>query len=254
MLYWVVYDSNYFDPNDPDGLEVTSYMIKNASEDTSFIPAAFGTLNVTMTQQELNDKKKEVTISVKGLDRSGGVFYNFYVIGQSTIANIPTGLDSVIKSATKIILRDTTIPTVRVTTSFNPPYDDTTRLFSGTITITFTEDMYFVPNVGDEKQPLTFSNFRKNLNINPNDDIQVEEGSSPRSSFSVSDYKTVTNRANEPMLRYVVITFRNVALNSMMFFPHILMDDAGNIVGRMTLTLVRDATAGVSWKDTYDTK
>lgn len=218
-------------------------IIRNGRENLVYKPVDFGTV---ITKYDKTEMKYTAEVSVTGLERN--IYYTFFAVAKSTLSSGETnvGGDSKIAFQRDITPADVTPPAIDsvITTIRNGSDSNAGKSYRGTVMITFTEAIYYIPGENEQMQPLTAQFFADNIKTSTanEDDVTV----------TLDTYTTKRDdETGEKALKSITLTFKNILHNDTIFFPFELCDKNGNKAGMLRLTFVDMESGGTGRKDSY---
>lgn len=230
---WIVFNRASM----PDASAVDGDLIREREENTAYKPIDYGTSAAKISTGATTAK---AAITIDGLERD--VYYDFFAVAKS-----PTGGgDSQIIRIQSITPADRTAPTVLVTTVItNYSSSHAEEPYSGEVTLTFSEPMYYIVDEGDPLLPLTIDAFKEGL-VYGNFDVEF-----PDSNVVVDSYKTTSTDTGVRALKSVTLKFSKVYNNSTINYVYLLSDKNTNIAGSLHLTFVDMELQGQSRANSY---
>ena len=222
--------------------ERVAEIIRNGRENTVYRPVDFGTVT---TRYDSNEMRYYAEVSVSGLERD--IYYTFFAVAKSTLSSGETnvGGDSKIAFEDDITPADVTAPSVEVTTVIRNGSDSQAgKSYRGTVMITFSEEIYYIPSENEAMVPLTADFFANNLVTTAGGDDDV--------SVTLDTYTTTrVGDDGERGLKSITLTFKNILHNDTIFFPYQLCDRNGNIAGMLRLTFTDMEAGGTGRRDSF---
>ncbi len=217
-------------------------IIRNGRENTTYKPVDFGTV---ITKYDRTNMEYSAEVSVTGLERN--IYYTFFAVAKSTLSSGETnvGGDSKIAFQRDITPADVTPPSVEVTTVIRNGADaNSGKSYRGTLMLTFSEEIYYLPGENEQMQPLSAQFFADNLRTSAADPDDV--------NVTIESYTAgKDDETGEKALKSITLTFKNILHNDTIFFPYELCDKNGNKSGMLRLTFVDMESGGTGRKDSY---
>ncbi|MGL4791305.1 MAG: hypothetical protein ACRCW1_07845, partial [Anaerotignaceae bacterium] len=178
---WIVYNKT------SAPAAVTADTIRNRQETGDYKPIDFGTSVATVAS---GDASAKANIVVSNLERNA--YYNFYAVASSPLG----GGDSIIIKVEDITPADRTPPSIGkiITSLSNGAVSNADKPYSGTVTISFTEPLYYIEKEGDDLKPLTLKAFSDALQYAGYDTTDEGFSVDGASTFKITEYATA--RAN----------------------------------------------------------
>ncbi len=218
----------------PEASAVDGDFIRQREENIAYKPIDYGS---TTAKISTGDTEAKATITVEGIERD--VYYDLFVVAKS-----PTGGgDSEILRIQNITPADRTAPTVIVSTvitNYSTSYAE--EPYSGEVTLTFSEPMYYIVDEGDPLLPLDIDAFKEGL-VYGNFDVEFP--------LVVDSYKTTSTDTGVRALRSVTLKFSKVYNNSTINYVYLLSDKSTNIAGSLHMTFVDMELEGQSRAKSY---
>ncbi|MGE4213294.1 MAG: S-layer homology domain-containing protein [Anaerotignaceae bacterium] len=211
---WIVYNKQS-SPN-PEGDVVTAEIIRTRLETAEYKPIDYGSANATVATSAT---EATVTITMSNLERNA--YYNFFAVAKSGFG----GGDSSIIKVLNITPADTTPPTVEVTTVVTNATSAGSS-YNGTITLAFSEPMFYIVSEGTGDDD--------DLVLNPLKVDAVKEGL----VSSAEQIEVVSFSASSGAIKTIVISFDGVYKGDTIVFDKVLTDASTNIAGSLKLTFV----------------
>lgn len=225
-----------------ESADSVAQIIRNGRENTIYKPVDFGTI---ITKYDKTNMEYSAEVSVTGLERN--IYYTFFAVAKSTLGNGQTnvGGDSKIAFQRDITPADVTPPSVELNTVIRNGADGNAgKAYKGTVMLTFSEEVYYIPGENEQMKPLSAQFFADNLRtsaVNPDDVVVTID-----SYTAGKDEET-----GEKALKSITLTFKNILHNDTIFFPYELCDKNGNKAGMLRLTFVDMESGGTGRKDSY---
>lgn len=230
---WIVFNRESM-PSLVDGS-----VIRNREENKTYKPIDFGS---SVARINVGDTTAKVLIGIEGLERE--VYYDFYAVAKSPAG----GGDSQIIRIESITPADRTKPTVLVTTVItNYSSSNAEQPYSGEVTLTFSEPMYYIIDEGDPLLPLDIEAFKAGLEYG-NFDVDFPVKSS---SVTVDSYKTVSTGEGTRAIKSITLKFSRVYNNSTINYVNLLSDKSTNIAGSLHMEFVDMELEGQSRAKSY---
>ncbi|MEA5083856.1 MAG: S-layer homology domain-containing protein [Lachnospiraceae bacterium] len=221
---WIVYNKQ------SSPASISAEIIRTRLETAGYKPIDYGSGSATVATNATN---ATITITMRNLERNA--YYNFYAVAKSKLG----GGDSLIKLIPDITPADTTPPTVELETSIK---GDTSggSPYNGTVTITFSEAMYYIVSEGTGADddlvlnPLTITDFKNGI-ISSAESVTV---------------KSYTDSGGA--VKTVVISFDGIYQGDTIVYDKVLTDASTNVAGALKLTfknsiIYKDGTIGPGW-------
>jgi hypothetical protein len=231
---WIVFNRESM-PN-PDAID--GDFIRQKEENISYKPIDFGSATAKISKGETS---AETTITIENLEKD--VYYDFYAVARSASG----GGDSKILRIQSITPADKTAPVVIVTTvitNYGSSYAE--EPYSGEVTLTFSEPMYYIIDEGDPLMPLDIAAFEDGLEYGSFD---IEFPAKTR--VTVDSYTTTGMGDGTRALKSVTLKFSKVYNNSTIDYINLLSDKSTNIAGSLHMTFVDMELAGQSRAKSY---
>lgn len=214
---------------------INSDIIRDKGESISYRPIDYG---AAAAKINTGDTTAKATVTINNIERN--VYYNFYAVAKSPLG----GGDSQIIEMFNITPADRISPTViadTTITNYGSFYAE--KPYNGTVTLTFSEPMYYIPKEGEALAPLTYEAFKTGLELG-----LVEQGEEDM-KLLITAYKTAVVPNTNPEVRAitsVTIKFTSAYNNSVINFPYALSDKNTNIAGYLYLKFVdAELTGGI---------
>lgn len=217
---------------------INSTIIRDKGENISYRPIDYGASSAKI---KTGGTSATATITISNLERN--VYYNFYAVAKSASG----GGDSQIIEVLKITPADRTNPTVIADTSitnYSSSYAE--KSYTGTVTLTFSEPMYYIPAEGEALLPLDLMTFKEFLESGIGGAADPDE-----ISLEVVSFKTASTESGARALTAVTIKFANVYNNSVINFPNAFADKNTNISGFLYLKFVDMELSGQTRANSY---
>lgn len=245
QLFYVVYptktsdSSNGYAPG-----EIEAEQIKNGFTTPSNQPLVYSS---TKIEVDPDIGRATVELEIKGL--KPGVKYILHAVARNWLGTSSVlGQDSDVKCSEEFGALDVTPPGIRINYSINPPEYDKDALYSGAVTISSDEALYYQDTDGSIN-PLTYQVLLDKLDVNPKRGELVinPQGRATETVYRVSqkDVKMKTARDIEGRavgqgIYQFTVSYTNAPLGATSIsFPHPLCDVEGNVIGSLYLTLTR---------------
>ncbi len=207
---WIVYDR----ASEP--AEITADYIRNKQETVDIRPIdSGGPVRVSIKKDATSAKE---TITIEGLERY--VYYNFYAVAKSV-----AGGDDSFVSIKNITPVDTAGPTVELTTQITGETEGPRPTYTGTVTLIFSEPMFYIPSEEEDLKPLTPQIFTQALKGSSGGTYTLGK----RQSVPVKDGNALIN---------IEINFSGVSNGSVIYIPYGLSDSNSNIAGKLSMVFV----------------
>ena len=221
---WIVFNKKSM----PNESLIDGDFIRKREENISYRPIDFGSATAKISQ---GDTLARATITISNIERD--VYYNFYAVAKSSSG----GGDSKIIKVINITPADKTSPTVQeistTITNYGSFYAE--KPYNGTVTLVFSEPMFYIPAEGQMGEALSGNFFANELGID------TEEGTDDgKTKIWLSSYQTalVDSETGVRALKTATIGFSNVYNNTVISFPYPMSDKNTNIAGYLTLKFV----------------
>ncbi|MDD3394525.1 MAG: S-layer homology domain-containing protein [Anaerotignum sp.] len=231
---WIVFNNKSMPA---DGV-IDGDFIRNRLENADYRPIDYGS---SAAEIRTGDTLARTSITISDLERD--VYYNFYAVAKSTSG----GGDSEIIKVINITPADRSSPTVIADTSitnYSSTYAE--KPYNGTLTLTFSEAMYYIPAEGQSLAPLTYDKFLEFLESGVEEDDDSEE-----IKLEVISFKTAKTDSGVRVLTSVTLKFKNVYNNSVINFPYALSDKNTNVAGYLYMKFVDMELKGQSRANSY---
>jgi hypothetical protein len=232
-IEWIVFNKKSM----PEESTIDGEFIREREENIAYRPIDFGSATAKIST---GDTLARATITISNIERD--VYYNFYAVAKSPAG----GGDSKIIAVYNITPADKASPSVIVDTSItNYGSFFAEKPYNGTVTLTFSEPMYYIPAEGQALAPLTYDAFKTGLQIG------LEEGDEDDLKLSILSYQTASTDTAERAITSVTIKFTNAYNNSVINFPYALSDKNTNIAGYLYMKFVDMELQGKSRATSY---
>ncbi|WP_312060819.1 S-layer homology domain-containing protein [Anaerotignum sp.] len=218
---WIVFNKQSM----PLETVINGDFIRKREENIAYRPIDFGSATAKISK---GDTLARATITINNIERN--VYYNFYAVAKSPAG----GGDSTIIKVINITPADKTKPTViadTVITNYGDIYAQTP--YKGTLTLTFSEPMFYLPKEEAALKPLDVTVFKQGLEIG-----LAENEDSGNMKLEVISFKTASTDSGESALTSVTIRFSGIYNNSVINFPYALSDKNTNIAGFLYMKFV----------------
>ncbi|WP_313528383.1 S-layer homology domain-containing protein [Anaerotignum sp.] len=242
---WIVFSSKskpagLDDEGNPNYNNIAAEIIRAKEENAAYKPIDFGSSVAKINKGETLAK---ASVTINNLERN--VYYDFYAVAKSPVG----GGNSNIVKVLSITPADRTIPTVTVkTTITNYGTGSAGRPYSGSVNLSFSEPMYYIPGDGAELLPLDVTAFKNGLEWG---DFDVEVAEPKATRLEVVSYSSTDVGGGVRALTSVTIKFSNVYNNSTMYFSYPLSDKNTNVAGRLYLSFVDEEINGQNRAKSY---
>lgn len=231
---WIVFNKQSM----PTESAIDGDFIREREENIAYRPIDFGSATAKISS---GDTLARASITINNIERD--VYYNFYAVAKSPVG----GGDSQIIKVINITPADKSSPTVIADTSitnYGSYYAE--KPYNGTVTLTFSEPMFYIPAEGGALTPLDITTFKEGI------EMGLEAGASADDiKLEVISFKTASTDTGVRALTSVTIKFTNVYNNSVINFPYALSDKNTNIAGYLYMKFVDMELAGQTRGDSY---
>ncbi len=234
---WIVFSNQSV----PEESVIDGNFIRDKEENIAYRPIDYGSATAKIST---GDTLAKATVTISNIERN--VYYNFYAVAKSPLG----GGDSQIIKVINITPADKTGPTVIADTSitnYGSIYAE--KPYKGTLTLTFSEPMFYIPGEGEALQPLDITTFKEGLEMGLLEDPDSEE-----IRLEVVSFKTASTDTGVRALTSVTIKFSGVYNNSVINFPYALSDKNTNISGFLYMRFVDMELAGGIRANSYWTQ
>jgi hypothetical protein len=199
----------------PDPTAVDGDLIRQKKQNEAYKPTDFGSASATFSKGESSAK---ATITIQNLEQD--VYYDFYAVAKSDSG----GGDSTILRIQNITPADKTKPTVLVTTVItNYGSADEGKPYSGEVTLTFSEPLYYIVKEGDPLLPLSKDAFKEGLDYGD-------------FSLDIFSCKTADTDTETRALKSITLKFSGVYNNSTINYINLISDNSTNVAGSLHMT------------------
>ncbi|WMI80997.1 S-layer homology domain-containing protein [Anaerotignum sp. MB30-C6] len=234
---WIVFSQNSM-PTDAALIANGYSLIRKIEENIAYRPIDAGSATAKITK---GDSLARATITIYNIERD--VYYNFYAVAKSPVG----GGDSALIKVENITPADKTRPTLdtpTVITNYGNSYAGSS--YRGTVTLTFSEPMFYIEKEGQPLRPLDINTFKEGLEIgldstDDSGDLRLE----------VISFKTASTDDGTRALISATVKFSNVYNNSVIYFPYALSDKNTNIAGYLYMKFIDMEVQGQNRVDSY---
>lgn len=230
---WIVFNKNSM----PTETAIDGDFIRKREENIDYRPIDFGSATAKISN---GDTLARASITIYNIERD--VYYNFYAVAKSPAG----GGDSQIIKVINITPADKSSPSVIVDTSitnYGSLYAE--KPYNGTVTLTFSEPMFYIPGEEQALKPLDIITFKEGLEMGLTgdpDDIRLEVVSFKTASIDDSGARALVS---------ATIKFTNVYNNSVINFPYVLSDKNTNVAGILYMKFIDMELDGQSRAKSY---
>lgn len=234
---WFIKDEKGNTIIDPSMKETIKGIIRNGQENLDYKPITPNGFGTVITKYDKTNNKYSSTIEFNDIERN--IYYVFFAVARTNIDSGETnvGDDSEIAFEMDITPADVTAPSVEVVTTISnaKPVAHKGQPYKGTILLTFSEEVYYIPGENQQMQELTAQFFSDNL-VTTTDDDNIDVNGAAKARLKLVEYTTKRAADGGRAIKTIKISFSGIINRDTIFFPYELCDVNGNKSGMLKLT------------------